>query len=516
MPSWHFMTLRPGDTTREPIQGEFFATEAINNSATALVREGIQNSLDAPRNGQLRVEIRVSGTERAAAAKAAEPFLDGAWPHLEAKPNGLRDVPSPQDPCQFLTFEDFGTVGLEGDPEQWHIEDGVENGFFNFFRADGHSDKSETDRGRWGVGKTVFPRSSRISTFWGVTVRASNARRLLMGRAILKSHQIGGTRYVPDGYFGDQGADQLTLPVQDADTIERFCQVFGLRRGAEPGLSLVVPCYAADELTAENLLHAVVEGYFHPILGGDLQVAVTGPDGAPQQLTADTLVETVRRLNGTLATDMLPLLELAVWARDVVKEPIPTLNRPPAQKAPKWSADLVPPDMLRQFRQKLHAGERIAVRVPMPVREKGKGKETKWSFFDVFLVRDGTEERPRPLYIREGITITGVRGKTTRGISALVVVVDRPLATLLGDSENISHTEWQKEGSNYKDKYVFGPANLEFVSNSVAEIVRLVSETEEEADPAILIDLFSLPAEPDSPGAVRTRQKRPGPDQPGP
>ena len=57
---------------------------------------------------------------------------------------------------------------------------------------------------------------------------------------------------------------------------------------------------------------------------------------------------------------------------------------------------------------------------------------------------------------------------------------------------------------------------MEFVSNSVAEIVRLVGETDEDADPAILIDLFSLPAEPDSAGAVRTRQKRPGLDQPGP
>ena len=314
MPSWYFKTLRRGDTTREPIQGEFFATEAISNSAAALVREGIQNSLDARRNGRgVRVEIRASGKERAATAEAVAPFLDGAWRHLEATPNGLRDVPSPQDTCLFLTFEDFGTFGLEGDPEQWHKEDGVTNGFFNFFRAEGHSDKGETDRGRWGVGKTVFPRSSRISTFWGVTVRASDARRLLMGRAILKSHQIGGIRYVPDGYFGNPGEEELTLPVQEAVSIEHFCQVFGLRRGAEPGLSLVVPWYTADELTADNLLNAVVEGYFLPILGGELQVTVTGPDGAPQELTADTLVETVRRLNGPLATTMLPLLELAVW-----------------------------------------------------------------------------------------------------------------------------------------------------------------------------------------------------------
>jgi hypothetical protein len=36
MPKWFFKKLRPGDTTREPIQGEFFANEAISNSAEAL------------------------------------------------------------------------------------------------------------------------------------------------------------------------------------------------------------------------------------------------------------------------------------------------------------------------------------------------------------------------------------------------------------------------------------------------------------------------------------------------
>jgi hypothetical protein len=453
----------------------------------------------------------VSGTERAAPPEAVAPFFVGAWPHLEARPNGLRDIPSPQDRCVYVTFEDFGTSGLEGDPRQWHPRDGVKNDFFNFFRAEGHSDKGQTDRGRWGVGKTVFARSSRINTFLALTVRASDARRLLMGRAILKSHQHRDIRYDPDGYFGST-EEGLTLPIEDGEIITRFCQAFGLRRGDEPGLSVVVPWYETAELTADTLLQAVVDGYFFPILAGDLQVVVTGPEGAPYQLTAATLLETVRRLKGDLAS-ILPLLQLAIWAQETVKAPFPELNRPAEQRALRWSAELIPSNTSREIRQKLQAGDPIAIRAPMPVREKGK--ETRWSFFDVFMIRSGTEERGRPLYIREGITITDVRGKMTRGISALVVVTDRPLATLLGDSENISHTQWQKEGSNYKAKYLFGPSNLEFVSNSVAEIIRLVSEADEDADPAILIDLFSLPAQSDSAGAVRTRQKRPGPRQPG-
>ena len=508
MPRWHFKRLRPGDTTREPIQGEFFATEAISNSAAALVREGIQNSLDARHNGQrVQVRIRICGKEGAISPQDVAPYLEGAWLHLEARPNGLREPPSQRDRCPYLVFEDFGTTGLEGDPGQWHKKDDVRNGFFTFFRAEGHSDKGESDRGRWGVGKTVFPRSSRISSFWGVTVRASDGRRCLMGRAILKSHEVNGTRHVPDGYFGSPGNDELVLPVGEPKYIDGFCRVFGLMRGADPGLSLVVPWYDLEEITLNALLEAVVEGYFFPILAGDLEVTVAGPDGRPHHLAADTLLETVRRLGGPFATTLLPRLELAVWARDISRGPFLTLQRPSESRALHWSADLIGKDATQQLRRKLQMGERIAVRVPMPVREKRK--PVRWSFFDVFMVRDGTEERGRPVYVREGIIIPDVRGKTTRGIRALVVVEDKPLAAMLGDSENPAHTQWQN-GSNYKGKYLYA-ADLKFVSDSVAEIVRLVTEAEEEADPAVLIDLFSLPAERDAADAIRCRTKKAGP-----
>jgi hypothetical protein len=37
--NWHFRPLTPGEPTRDPIIGEFFATEAIRNPAEAVVRE---------------------------------------------------------------------------------------------------------------------------------------------------------------------------------------------------------------------------------------------------------------------------------------------------------------------------------------------------------------------------------------------------------------------------------------------------------------------------------------------
>ena len=498
-PTWHYKQLQQGDTIRDPIQGEFFATEAIENSADALIREGIQNSLDARRSTNatpwgkevLRVRIRISGREKAASPGVAEKFLGGNWDHLQIPGNGLQNPPDRSQPCAFLTFEDFGTTGLNGDHLQWKKIPGKENRFFNFFRAEGHSDKSETDRGRWGVGKTVFPRASRISSFWAITKRESDGVKLLMGRTILKSHELAdGLAFVPDGYFGVKADTSLIVsPVSDPEAIKQFCDTFHLERGDEFGLSIVVPFYDEDEITIETILHSVVIGYFFPILSGELIVEIVGPDDATTTLDHSNLAEVASRFERS--RPLMPVIQLSDWAKSLQDSDRFLLDRPPANRAPRWGSELFPANGIEFLRSRFKAGERMAVRVPVPVREKKK--EPQWSYFDVYLANDGSDKRGRPIYVRDGITISDVRGKTTHGIASLVLVTDRPLATLLGDSENPAHTQWQKDCSHYRHKYEAGVANIEFVANSVAEILRLITESDVDEDPTVLIDLFSLP-----------------------
>lgn len=513
-PIWHYKKLQKGDTVRDPIQGEFFATEAIENSADALIREGIQNSLDARRETSatpwgkevLRVRVRISGSQGAVSSEIAGWLLSGNWSHLQTPGNGLHQAPEPKQPCTFLSFEDFGTTGLSGEPDQWRKIAGTENRFFNFFRAEGHSDKSETDRGRWGVGKTVFPRASRISSFWAVTKRISDGEALLMGRTILKSHDLtDGTTYVPDGYFGHIAVDSsIVLPVEDNRWIRRFCETFKLMRGDEPGLSIIVPYYDEDEITVETVTHAVVVGYFFPILSGELIVEIVSPDNSVTTLDQSNLADAASKFERS--RPLMPVIQLSEWARNLPKTDLVTLNRPPGNRAPRWAPELFPEGSIESLRNRFKAGERLAVRVTMPVREKKR--ELQWSYFDVFLANDGSDKRGRPIYVRDGITISDVRGRTTHGVASLVLITDRPLATLLGDSENPAHTQWQKDCSHYRHKYETGVANIEFVANSVAEILRLITESDAEEDPTVLIDLFSLPM-PKKEDSTKAKKKKP-------
>lgn len=113
MAQWHFNSYRPGDKKRNPIQGEFFSSEAIADPGRALVREGIQNSLDAATGeGPVLVRIFVSGNENAVEARDVSEFFKGAWDHLRAPRNGLREIPDRNEGCEFLVFEDFSTTGL--------------------------------------------------------------------------------------------------------------------------------------------------------------------------------------------------------------------------------------------------------------------------------------------------------------------------------------------------------------------------------------------------------------------
>lgn len=507
MGEWHFKPKAPGDTIREPIHGEFFATDAISDPGMALIREGIQNSLDAARDGEtVRVRVLVSGDQFAAPSNKAARFLAGARPHLDAQGNGLHrdDIPDWAAPCAFVVFEDFGTKGLEGDPgEAFRAPGPHANHFYHYFRAEGQTDKGSSQRGSWGVGKHVFWRASRVSTVLALTVRASDSRRLLMGKSVLKCHWVGD-KYCQDGYFGVRSGsrENLVMPIADALTEDAFRSTFRLTRTHEPGLSAVV-LWPDAEITHETLLRSVVHDYFHPILRGQLQVVLEAP-GTKTSLDGNSLLPEVRRLGGTLAEELEPLLELADWARTLPDGEQRAIGMPDPARAWKWDKELFPADVVSYLRARFEKLERVAVRVPVTVRKKDE--PARESFYDVFLVRDLSDSAGRPTFIREGVIVPRVDAPRTRGVRALVVADDEAIASFLRDAENPSHTEWQHDGSNFRGKYRSGRGDLTFVKRSVLEIVRVLSETETKEDRTLLADFFSLPAE----DAFRGRQPKPG------
>lgn len=502
---WIFRELRPGDKDRQPTQGEFFATDAIKSVAEALVRESVQNILDAGLkiSGQpVRVRFHLATGKHALAATDAQRYFKSGWQHFQAKANGLDEVPAVSDSCPFLVVEDFGTTGLVGDIQQWRHIPGDKNPFYFFFRTEGRSGKGEEDRGRWGVGKYVFPRSSRINAFLALTVRQDDSKRLLMGQAVLKSHSVGSQYFTPDGDFGHDNGKGFVLPEDEKAVLDRFCKDFGLKRKNESGLSVVVP-WVEEAISRDSLLQAVIEDYFHPILAGELVVEISNGE-KELEINAESLGEMCKLLGEDFENRMLPILRLSKWARGLSPESFIQL-KPANAERPKWDSSLVPVELIPELRDKFRAGEPLALKVPLTVREKkGPARE---SFFKVFLMNDGSEEGS-PLFIRDGITISDVRGRWAAGVRSIVVIDHPPLAKLLGDSENPAHTQWQKDREHFRYKYTYGKSYIDFVTQSVSMFVRYLNESDEQPDRDLLREIFSIPRKSDEDGKKEKAKRR--------
>lgn len=91
---WSFRKMSRGETTRDPIIGEFFSTEAIDNPAEALVREGIQNALDAKTGQAIRVRIFLGNGNYILKSDRVSFWFNGIWDHLNTKGNGLSEAPN--------------------------------------------------------------------------------------------------------------------------------------------------------------------------------------------------------------------------------------------------------------------------------------------------------------------------------------------------------------------------------------------------------------------------------------
>ncbi len=176
---WRFKALTRNDTLQNAAHLEFFHNEALNSSVDALVREDIQNRLDARGHNEPLVEVRyrLCGP---LPSQSRQAWFRGLRDHLASRQveEELGYEPSIDRPLSWLVIEDFRTTGLEGDPSTYqdpeHRHGVPRNDFFWFVRNVGRSGKMGGERGRWGLGKIVYPAASKIRSFFAYTVRQSD------------------------------------------------------------------------------------------------------------------------------------------------------------------------------------------------------------------------------------------------------------------------------------------------------------------------------------------------------
>lgn len=487
-PQWQFRRFSPGDNLSDPeFTKALFSGDNEASLTRSLIREAIQNSLDAKRKDADEVSVRIGlwRNDNSARASSIAPFLTGIWDHIGADSSGLAHSGVSRSHIPYLTIEDFGTHGLRGDPEHWKPTGIARNAFFLFFRALGRSGKEGEERGRWGVGKFVFPMAGQAHAMWGLSVPSDSRHPLLMGRVVLKTHQVGEHSYHPDGHYGHRKNpdSNLVSPVRDSHLIQEFSSAFQLKRRTEPGLSVVVP-WVLNEITTHDIRRAVVGEYFMPLLRRQLTVTVS--DGNEEVTLDDSTV--VRFAEETKD----PILKARLTLACALTSGSSHLVEWPTQFSyddTEWATTSLPKDFLERLRGLLEEKVPLSVKVSTTVRKK-EPDEVLHGTFDLHIQHVEGLGASRPLIIRDGISLTADKTRTLQDHVALVLVDNGPVATMLGDAETPAHEELKH--NLIKDRYFFPRKTVVFVREAASQMLRLIWQSDQGDDPLLLSSFFPV------------------------
>ena len=246
-------------------------THFIGNREESLVRESIQNSLDARDNPALPVKVafeprkiptaEFGASELSSRLKAAadsthndddeyiKQFTRGAR-LLTRTGNGSVDC---------LRIVDSNTLGATDEPRK----NGAPSKWQALTKGTGANAKDTRDAaGSFGLGKfAAFAVSDLRTVLYSVAYKSNGSlARRFQGKTILVSHEQNGKPYRNAGYFGKDGF----LPAKEDVDIPR---PFMLR---EPGTALYIPGYTLRE----SSISAVVKHFFHAVVQGKLEVVV--------------------------------------------------------------------------------------------------------------------------------------------------------------------------------------------------------------------------------------------------
>lgn len=515
------------EINQDPMEREFFDDEPIN---TRLVRETIQNSLDAGlarASGDysesaepVRVRFSFAGIHNPLPAQLAAKYFVGLAPHLDALPEaddaiGLLAAHGDlaHNGAPFIVIEDVGTVGLEGDWEQFDDNESQpadNNHFYWFFRNVGRSGKSDSDNGSWGLGKWVFPDASHASAYIAVSRRRSDDETLLIGQSVLTKHTIQGQRYAPYGYFAIPGVEEMAIPLRHGEPAHRSfvnqCIAdFGLQYRNHPGLSVIIPFPRTDDveqrIDTPKILASVVHNYFYSIINRRLEVTVDEGDGSPPvEINADTIDAVLDNADleyaGERSVDgYRRVFDMCRKAAELTDSDYIDMTVSELQELGDESSGI------STLRHRYNSYELLAFRIATDVQRKGGAREN--TEFRFYVQRDDSLSEGHDYYVRGTLSISEMNfiGQT-RARSLLVVSEREQLAAMLRDSEPPAHTLWRPQAHRVTDHWVAPLRRINAVRHAPRTLLRAMEVQTEELQKDAFADIFFY----ERPGSQPTRR----------
>lgn len=511
---------------------EFFNDQ---DASTALVREAVQNSLDAALTKEEPVTVRFSLATHP--WSSLEPFLQtndtdhSVDNHLSSADLGKFSFSFIGKDLRCLIIEDEGTKGLIGDTDKNNALSG--SNFVGFWWNDGISRKTRGSSGSHGVGKTTLTRISGMSLFLAVTKRSDDEKRFLLGFANLPYHRVNGDSYIGYGRYGRTEVDERGrrfLPIEDQKHVDRFLSAFSMERD-KTGLSVFIPGIPSTVDNRELIL-ATVRDYYWPILRGNLIVEVADRNtGQKTTLNAAAIDEVVaylehydeRSKKGVFETKHR--VEISKEILQLRKGGSPNFfsgNKPILNNTTSGdirgevTRECFSDENIDRMRNAYDNGELVGFSFSLALETNEGEKQT--GLVEAYIKKTNVKQLENAQFIRNQIIISKQpSGIPAKDVTCFLIAEDQDMSEYLKEAEEPAHTRWFlnrfNEQRNFKSDWA-----LRLVMDLPSQLFRILTREDEEDSTYenFADDIFSIPEPSDADGSKKPQRKPSRTDRPAP
>jgi len=498
---WAFKASDSDSSNSKSRLDDFFNDQ---DNVTSLIREAIQNSLDAPLIPDDKVIVRFRFkiipwedfepfTITKDKGNITDHFKAKAWPRLASDVVGKS--------IRTLLIEDFNTKGLTGSFDK--DEENSTSNLVNFWWQDGFGNKGKKgSNGSAGIGKICFIAASKMSMMWGLSKRVDeNIPKILLGNIagpyhhVKKQSYLGYARYA-DIYIDPETEKQKVDPIIEDSEIKKFEDCFDAKR-EDTGLTVIVPAIT-DDFSSEAILHAVMKDYFWAIINNRLEVQIYDENGDQRTLSSETLDsqldqelnkdETIRTLNSlksriNFAREIKRINESSDQNKFLGLEPSKEYGR---RKKLNYSfnKDCVSPENLELMYKLFDDGQIVCLEFILEFRDERNNKDTTG------LVQLYTQKMDKKLvapkeFIRRSILLTSeastISNRLPNNIASFLYINDEDMSDYVVSAEDPAHIKLTQ--AKFKKNGFYSPDSaLRFIRGLSEGVYKVLSRADETTD----------------------------------